>query len=781
MHSLTHIIILTLAWLSSLTVSAKVLSISSSRNLITGENCYITFVIESPSTTLPRPEISVPDAYFEVYDAQMIRQGGKRFYLLAYRFNSPNPGTFTIPSTSFSGDLSEPITLTVRKKNSLIRKEAISSSVNDSTRSAKKSYPYYTQLVAEKTSLYPNEVTKLEYKIYIPDEINVAQWGLPTGPKTNATAWRFETPDRRTNNGDVVIEGKRYQVGRFQTTVSGIKPGKSILGEFKARIVHNTSVIYGRGARIETHEFYPLSDQLELNILELPPNPPIDFKGDVGNFEMDVTIESKAEIKTTESIKANVVLTGRGKFSEISPPSLTNDSHWKLISETKRDLGDLRKEINAFAEFSYLIQPEKTAPEGPTTTPGFSFSYLDPDLKEYRTLSSPGVPVSIKYDTSEIALTETNGTPSVNQMLGIIDDLELTSQRRPWYKSLPLSLIHLIPGLISILLLSRYTYKKVQARRLSLSHKIIQRKSLVELERHHGEPFLKAACNYIQRWVDTEKHPELRDIQHLRDDHCYKPEQQVKLSQKRKNAIIHTLRKLIILIFLITPQITDASAASLWKNSEYEKALKQYKTNLPSDSADLLYNIGNCYQKLEQTGKAALYYHRALLSEPHHSRARHNLTLIQQQNDSIITNNLVKKDSLKDWISILSHTTYYIILSLSLWFIVITILWLKILKPTRYIYSMFSLALLAFFTASFSAYGYFQHPDREKIIGKPFAIVKNSADLMEQPISPSETIITIPAASECHILTTRADYSYILLADKTQGWIQSSSLSPLIE
>ncbi|MFT6794074.1 MAG: tetratricopeptide (TPR) repeat protein [Rubritalea sp.] len=779
MRSFFSIVCLTLTWLASAIAHAKVHSMTSSKNLITGENGYVTFVIESP-TSAPKPtQIVVENAFFQLYDTDVIAQQGKRYYLMIYRFNSPNAGTFTIPATAFSAtspeDTSEPVTLIVRDKSTLKKHTVDSLSVKDPDGPTRKTYPYYTQLIAEKTSLFPSEATRLEYKIYLPKPIKVVQWGLPTGERKNVTAWRFETPNPLVRNGDVVIDGINYQAGRFHTTVSGIKPGKAVLGPFKARVIHQISMINRMGSFTETQEIFPLSEMLELEILALPPNPPADFKGDVGNFQMSVNIESKAKLKTTESIKAEVTLIGTGKFSEITPPSLTNDEHWKLISESKRDLGEQRKNIDGYAEFSYLIQPENSGPAGATTTPGFSFSYLDPELKAYRTLSHPGVPVSIILSSNT---STANLTKSADQILAITEGTKFS--QKPWYRSLPLSFIHIIPGALCVLMLLRYAQQRRQAFLLNQSHKIIQRKSLTELEQKDGESFLKSASNFIQRWVDTEKHPELQDIPQLRDDHCYKPQEPIKLSEKRKIAIINALKKLTILLFFISPQLSDASAESAWNKGEYGKALTQYQAllKLPTESADLLYNIGNCHQKLNQPAHASVFYHRALLLDPYHNRAKHNLSLLQKQNNSIIFKSSITSGSLQDWLSILSLTTYYIIFSLSLWLILLTYLWVKILKPKKNTSLIITLVMLTFFSATLSGFGYFKHPDKEKITGLPFAVITKSSILTEQPITDSKRLTIATTASECLILGSRGTYSYIELANesKTRGWLRTEDL-----
>ncbi len=101
---------------------------------------------------------------------------------------------------------------------------------------------------------------------------------------------------------------------------------------------------------------------------------------------------------------------------------------------------------------------------------------------------------------------------------------------------------------------------------------------------------------------------------------------------------------------------------------------------------------------------------------------------------------------------------------------------MKILKPKNNANLVLTLAMLIFFTAAISGYGYFKHPDKEKITGLPFAVIAKSSSLTEQPIAESKSITTATAASECHILSSRGTYTYIELADNTKGWIRSEDL-----
>lgn len=71
-------------------------------------------------------------------------------------------------------------------------------------------------------------------------------------------------------------------------------------------------------------------------------------------------------------------------------------------------------------------------------------------------------------------------------------------------------------------------------------------------------------------------------------------------------------------------------ADSAYNESAYSHALELYAEALDSlgGSADLYYNIGNTYYRLQQPGKAILWYERALMADPTHGDARTNLDFV---------------------------------------------------------------------------------------------------------------------------------------------------------
>lgn len=76
----------------------------------------------------------------------------------------------------------------------------------------------------------------------------------------------------------------------------------------------------------------------------------------------------------------------------------------------------------------------------------------------------------------------------------------------------------------------------------------------------------------------------------------------------------------------------EQQAETLYRETKYEEAAGIYKNILAGgmESADLYYNLGNCYYKLGENTKAILNYERALLLNPSDGMARYNLKLAQK-------------------------------------------------------------------------------------------------------------------------------------------------------
>ena len=97
------------------------------------------------------------------------------------------------------------------------------------------------------------------------------------------------------------------------------------------------------------------------------------------------------------------------------------------------------------------------------------------------------------------------------------------------------------------------------------------------------------------------------------------------------------MKRLIIILIIIAFSLLLSGESKIdevfqnalneYETKNYENALRDFLSVENEDliNADLYYNIGNCYFRLNQIGKSILYYKKALKIESDHASARKNL------------------------------------------------------------------------------------------------------------------------------------------------------------
>ncbi len=98
------------------------------------------------------------------------------------------------------------------------------------------------------------------------------------------------------------------------------------------------------------------------------------------------------------------------------------------------------------------------------------------------------------------------------------------------------------------------------------------------------------------------------------------------------------MKKIILLLMLISINIFATNkidevfqtASESYENKDFFQSLQLFLSieNEGIINADLYYNIGNCYFRLNQIGKAILYYEKTLKVDSHHNAAKRNLKYV---------------------------------------------------------------------------------------------------------------------------------------------------------
>jgi hypothetical protein len=259
----------------------------------------------------------------------------------------------------------------------------------------------FLTIEAGKSSVYLNEIVPLTIKLYVAG-LAVRDIQYPEFKHDGFSVGKFAQPRQYRQN----IGGITYDVIEFNTDMFAVRPGEFSLGPGRL----NCSLIVRRPqqrssrfddlfsgffdedmfddffGRYQIYPFSVSSPQISITVLPLPEEgKPVDFKAAVGNFDFEAEVSPK-EIKVGDPITVTMTITGKGNFDSVSCPILKSQEGFKVYEPevTQRDNVKVFKQV--------LIPNSQAI----TSIPEFTFSFFDPRVARYRSLTQGPFPITVK-------------------------------------------------------------------------------------------------------------------------------------------------------------------------------------------------------------------------------------------------------------------------------------------------------------------------------------------------------------------------------------------------
>ena len=323
----------------------------------------------------------------------------------------------------------------------------------------------FVELTTDKAEAYIYEEIIQSFKLYF-------QKGLPidnldyVAASTKSFLAEKLGEERRYEE---VRDGILYNVIELRTALFPLVSGKIKIppASFKCNIVirqqRNRGSLFdefmGGGGRR-----YPVERSTEPVKLTINPLPAVDkpevFTGAVGKYTMDV-LAKPTKLKVGDPITLTINIRGEGNIQTIGEPLLDPDGmkNFKAYDfETKVTITDRGYGIKGEKLFNKVIEPQS---EDNDFIPGISFSYFDPELKKYKTLTYAPIPIEVERSEIEIPIhlsVEGAGMAKgqvkilTKDILPIMSDLySFESQGSAIYKRpFILAIIFLVPILIVV-------------------------------------------------------------------------------------------------------------------------------------------------------------------------------------------------------------------------------------------------------------------------------------------------------------------------------------------
>ena len=229
---------------------------------------------------------------------------------------------------------------------------------------------------------------------------------------------------------------------------------------------------------------------------------------------------------------------------------------------------------------------------------------------------------------------------------------------------------------------------------------------------------------------------------------------------------------------ILIEKFTEAN--NFYNNSKYEKSVEIYLEILDSGhhSAELYYNLGNSFYKLNNIANSILYYEKSLKLNPKDKDVTNNLKMVNNGiiddivkiPESFINNQL---NNLSNYFSYASWGSILIIFSFLFLLVFIIYFFSKdpIVKRASFT-SLFILVVLIGITLkiSFNAY-------EKNYIEKYAIIFSTKIEIKSEPNERSENLLTLHSGTKVKIIDSfNEKWVKIKLVNGQEGWINNNEI-----
>ncbi|MCL9805926.1 tetratricopeptide repeat protein [Flavobacterium amniphilum] len=246
------------------------------------------------------------------------------------------------------------------------------------------------------------------------------------------------------------------------------------------------------------------------------------------------------------------------------------------------------------------------------------------------------------------------------------------------------------------------------------------------------------------------------------------------------------MRKIIYIVLLFT-QVFWAQDAfekgnELYQKGNYEQAASVYQNILDSghESAEVYFNLGNCFYKLRQTAPAIYNFEKALQLEPNDCEILNNLGFAQK-----MTIDHIEEVPKLGFSKLFSDSTSLFHYDTWAWLSVV-FAFMALLGFSGYYFSntttlkrvFFSGMLFSLLFVILSVFaGFFEKNRLEK--ESPAIVFAEEIIVKSEPNASAPDAFTLHEGTKVYALETVGNYKKIQLLNQKEGWIVKSAIKEL--
>jgi tetratricopeptide (TPR) repeat protein len=244
------------------------------------------------------------------------------------------------------------------------------------------------------------------------------------------------------------------------------------------------------------------------------------------------------------------------------------------------------------------------------------------------------------------------------------------------------------------------------------------------------------------------------------------------------------MKNIFYIVLLFTSQIFFAQSGfetgnDLYQKGKYQEAVHAYESvvNSHKQSAELYYNLGNCYYKLNKVAPAIYNYEKALVLKPNDKDVQNNLRFAQKRTIDEIK--VIPKVGfgklLRDFTAIYHYNTWgWISIGFSVLFLLCFIGYyfsqMTVVKRI-FFFSMFVVVFLLMITVAAAIFEK-SHFENER----PAIVFAEIADVKSEPQKLASTIVVLHEGTKVFVEEIVEGWKKVQLTDGTEGWIENNAI-----
>jgi hypothetical protein len=302
------------------------------------------------------------------------------------------------------------------------------------------SQPVFLWPVLPKTELFVGETMLAEIRLYVRSDVRrigdvqipIAGDGLTFSELNGGQSFQ-----RRLGN-------TVFTIVPYTFAITPLKTGDLRIGPISGSAMLNPPSMMDFDSLFGQTRAQRAALSLEPIALRVQPLPsagvPASFSGAVGQFNFSVTA-GPTNVASGDPITVRVQISGKGQLDVVNLPEYADWHDFKTYPPTSQT-----KASNPFGTEGTKVFEQVVVPQNAEVRqlPPFSFSYFDPEQKAYRTVSQPGIPLTIRPTGSTPAPTvagvqandQETSTPQdvvpIKQRLGHVATAGPMLIQRPW-------------------------------------------------------------------------------------------------------------------------------------------------------------------------------------------------------------------------------------------------------------------------------------------------------------------------------------------------------------